>query len=64
MSHNMEDYDRKYENFNWSEIYDQADWDAPEELNVAHETCDRHVDGGDNTALVHVDEEMETTHLS
>jgi acetyl-CoA synthetase len=48
----MEDYDETYRSFDWSEVYGNADWDAPDEINVAHETCDRHAEGGDNDAMV------------
>lgn len=40
--HNMDDYDDLCETFEWSDIFAEADWDAPEELNIAHEVCDRH----------------------
>jgi acetyl-CoA synthetase len=64
MSHNLRDYDEKYDSFEWSEIYDEADWDAPEKINIAHETCDRHADGGDNEAMVHVAEDGTTTRVT
>jgi acetyl-CoA synthetase len=48
-THNMADYDDLRETFEWADIYAQADWNAPEELNVAHEVCDRHPP--DRTAL-------------
>ena len=64
MSHNLEDYDKRYNDFEWSDIYDEADWDAPDEINVAHETCDRHAEGGDNEAMVHVAEDGTTTRMS
>lgn len=64
MSHNLEDYDEKYEEFEWSDIYDEADWDAPNEINVAHETCDRHAQNGNNEAMVHVAEDGTTTRMS
>ncbi|MEM4782486.1 MAG: AMP-binding protein, partial [Halalkalicoccus sp.] len=41
-AHNMADYDELCETFEWDDIYAEADWRAPEELNVAHEICDRH----------------------
>ncbi|WP_254544150.1 acyl-CoA synthetase [Halomarina pelagica] len=28
--------------FTWDDVYAEADWDAPESLNVGHEVCDRH----------------------
>jgi acetyl-CoA synthetase len=63
--HNMADYDEVYGGFDWSEIYAEADWDAPDELNIAHETCDRHAEeDGERDALVHVSESGETTRLT
>ncbi len=40
--HNMDDYDDLCETFEWSDIFAEADWNAPDELNIAHEVCDRH----------------------
>jgi acetyl-CoA synthetase len=63
--HNLTDYDEVYEGFDWSDMYAEADWNAPDEINVAHETCDRHADGeGENDALVHVSEDGETTRMT
>ena len=64
MSHNLEDYDETYEDFEWSDIYDEANWNAPDEINVGHETCDRHAEGGNNEAMVHVAEDGTTTRMS
>ncbi|WP_276281935.1 acyl-CoA synthetase [Halorussus caseinilyticus] len=50
-SHNLPDYDDVRESFSWDDIYAEADWDAPDELNVGHEVCDRHADDGENVAL-------------
>lgn len=44
-AHNMEDYEALREGFEWSDVFEEADWNAPGELNVAHEVCDRHPDG-------------------
>ena len=41
-SHNLSDYDEVRESFSWDDVYADADWDAPDELNVGHEVCDRH----------------------
>lgn len=40
--HNMADYDEMYDAFEWADIYSEGDWNAPNELNIAHEVCDRH----------------------
>ncbi|MFB6205767.1 MAG: acyl-CoA synthetase, partial [Haloglomus sp.] len=52
---NLPDYETKYESFEWDQIYDDADWSAPDELNIAHETVDRHAEATpDRTALQYV----------
>jgi acetyl-CoA synthetase len=43
-SHNLSDYDEVRESFSWKDVYADADWDAPDELNVGHEVCDRHAE--------------------
>jgi len=32
------DYEGERETFSWGDIYAEADWDAPGELNIAHES--------------------------
>jgi acetyl-CoA synthetase len=59
--HNLEDYETARESFEWDDIYAAADWDAPERLNVAHETCDRHADDRGKVALYHVGTDGEAT---
>ncbi|GAA0245467.1 acyl-CoA synthetase [Haladaptatus pallidirubidus] len=49
--HNLHDYDEKREAFEWDEIFGEADWDAPEKLNIAHEVCDRHATDRGKVAL-------------
>ncbi|WP_306057755.1 acyl-CoA synthetase [Natronococcus wangiae] len=60
--YNLEDYETVRESFSWENIYAEADWDAPESINIAHEVCDRHVADGDRIALrqVGVDGESRT----
>lgn len=41
------EYDAVYESFEWEDALETYDWDAPAELNVAHEACDRHAGSGD-----------------
>lgn len=51
-SHNLQDYDTASEGFAWEEMYAEADWDAPDSLNIAHEVCDRHAEANpDRVAL-------------
>ncbi|MFC6905355.1 acyl-CoA synthetase [Halalkalicoccus tibetensis] len=61
-THNMADYDELCETFQWADVYGEADWDAPEELNVAHEVCDRHP--SDRTALEYAGSEGERATLA
>ncbi|MDL5362943.1 acyl-CoA synthetase [Halalkalicoccus sp. NIPERK01] len=61
-THNMADYDELCERFEWDDIYAEADWDAPDELNVAHEVCDRHPP--DRTALEYAGSEGERETLT
>ncbi|EFW90957.1 AMP-dependent synthetase and ligase [Haladaptatus paucihalophilus DX253] len=49
--HNLHDYDSERERFEWDDIFAEADWDAPERLNIAHEVCDRHADDRGKVAL-------------
>ncbi len=62
--HNMSDYERERESFSWADIYADADWDAPDELNVAHEVCDRHAENKEKVALYQVDEDGELTTMT
>jgi len=62
--HNMSEYEAAVESFEWADVYDEADWDAPASLNVAHETVDRHAADRSRIALYHVDEAGETTKLT
>ncbi|QDX39573.1 acyl-CoA synthetase [Salarchaeum sp. JOR-1] len=43
-SHNLPDYEAERDGFDWSRFFDEADWDAPEHLNIAHECVDRYAD--------------------
>jgi acetyl-CoA synthetase len=60
--HHLHDYDEVRESFTWQDIYEAADWDAPDDLNVAHEVCDRYADDRSRVALYYVgtDGERET----
>lgn len=40
---NLADYDALSEVFEWESMYAEADWDAPDTINIAHEVCDRHI---------------------
>lgn len=41
-SPNLANYEGLCEVFEWESIYADADWDAPNTINIAHEVCDRH----------------------
>ncbi|AUV81898.1 acyl-CoA synthetase [Salinigranum rubrum] len=60
--HNLSDYEDVYESFEWGDVYAAADWDAPERLNIAHETVDRHATDRSRVALYYAgtDGERET----
>ncbi|AFK19839.1 acyl-CoA synthetase [Haloferax mediterranei ATCC 33500] len=64
MTHNLGDYDATRADFSWDDIYTEASWNAPEELNIAHETVDRHAANGDRVALYQVDTDGELTTLT
>jgi len=53
-SHNLADYDAERADFSWDDIYDAADWDAPERLNIGHECVDRHATNREKVALYQV----------
>ena len=58
---NLSDYASEYESFEWDRMYAEADWSAPDELNIAHETVDRHAaETPDRTALQYVGTDGET----
>ena len=58
-THNLADYDAARESFSWDDIYAEADWSAPDELNIGHEVCDRHADGSGRVALEYAGTEGE-----
>jgi acetyl-CoA synthetase len=58
---NLTDYEAAYDDFAWDQIYDEAEWDAPDQFNIAHETCDRHADQRGKVALYHVDTDGDLT---
>ena len=42
----MTDYETAHREFDWDDVWDKFDWDAPTELNLTHETVSRHVGEG------------------
>ncbi|SFL07679.1 acetyl-CoA synthetase [Halogranum rubrum] len=62
--HNLHSYQETYDSFDWDDIYAEADWDAPDQLNIAHEVCDRHAEDRGKVALYHVGTDGERTALS
>ncbi len=63
-SHNLSDYETEREEFSWDDIYAEADWDAPGELNIAHEVVDRHATDRETVALYQVDTDGELTKMT
>ena len=63
-SHNLPDYDTTRASFSWDDIYAEADWDAPEALNIGHETVDRHADDRGQVALYQVDTDGELSTMT
>ncbi|PSQ25508.1 acyl-CoA synthetase [Halobacteriales archaeon QS_9_68_17] len=59
---NLQGYDDARRSFSWDDLNEAADWEAPERLNVAHETVDRHADDRSKVALYYhgTDGERET----
>jgi len=55
----MGDYGRLREEFAWEDVYAEADWEAPGELNIAHETVDRHAADRQRVALYFAGEDGE-----
>lgn len=62
--HNLTDYEDKRGRFSWDEIYAEADWNAPTELNIAHEVVDQHADDRESVALYQVDTDGELTKMT
>jgi acetyl-CoA synthetase len=62
--HNLHDYDDERETFEWDDIFDEADWDAPERLNIAHEVCDRHAENREKVALYYAGKDGEREKLT
>lgn len=54
------EYEEVYRNFEWDDVLDSYDWDASEELNIAHEACDRYADSG-NVGFAWVSKDGELT---
>ncbi|WP_414055248.1 acetate--CoA ligase [Macrococcus equi] len=56
-NHNMKDYDKTYENFDWKTVEKQFSWAENGKVNMAHECIDRHVEDGygEKVALLYKD---------
>lgn len=56
-NHNMKDYDKTYENFDWKAVEKQFSWAENGKVNMAHECIDRHVEDGygEKVALLYKD---------
>jgi len=56
-NHNLKDYDKTYENFDWNEIEKHFSWSETGKVNMAYECIDKHVEDGygDKVALLYKD---------
>ncbi len=61
---NLADYEGLSEVFEWDSIYADADWDAPDEINVAHEVCDRYRTDRGTVALYFVGSDGERERIT
>ncbi|ELZ06382.1 AMP-dependent synthetase and ligase [Natrialba chahannaoensis JCM 10990] len=62
--HNLASYGDECKSFSWDSIYEDADWNAPDSINIAHEVCDRHAENKEKVALYQVAEDGELTTLT
>ncbi|MFW5963793.1 MAG: acyl-CoA synthetase [Natronomonas sp.] len=63
-SHNLPDYESMRAEFSWDDIYGEAEWDAPEELNIGHEVANRHATDREKVALYQVGTDGELNKLT
>lgn len=61
---NLADYDALRDVFEWESIYADADWDAPDEINIAYEVCDRHATKRGTVALFFVGRDGERERIT
>ncbi|TDM39740.1 acetate--CoA ligase [Macrococcoides goetzii] len=56
-NHNLKDYEKTYENFDWKEIEKHLSWSETGKVNMAYECIDKHVEDGygDKVALLYKD---------
>lgn len=56
-NHNLKDYEKTYENFDWKEIEKHFSWSETGKVNMAYECIDKHVEDGygDKVALLYKD---------
>ncbi len=63
-SHNLPGYDTARQEFSWDDIYADADWDAPNDLNIGHEVADRHATDRGQVALYQVGTDGELSKMT
>ncbi|CQH63301.1 acyl-CoA synthetase (plasmid) [Halobacterium hubeiense] len=63
-THNLSDYEQARAEFSWDDVYAEADWDAPADLNVGHEVVDRHATDREKVALYQVGADGDLTRLT
>lgn len=63
-NHNIANYETAREERSWDDIYNEADRDAPDDINIAHEVCDRHAENREKVALYQVGTDGELSKLT
>lgn len=63
-SPNLANYEGLAEVFEWNHIYADTDWDAPKEINIAHEICDRHATNRGTIGLFFVGQDGERRRIT
>ena len=58
------DYESVEEAFSWEELREECDWDGRTEVNFAHESVDRHVNGSGELAILWIGADGRTEQLS
>jgi len=63
-SHNLANYETARSGFSWGDIYSEANWETPDELNIGHEVADRHATNRGRVALYQVGTDGELTTMT
>jgi len=63
-NHNIANFETAREERSWEDIYNETDRDAPIDINIAHEVCDRHGKNREKVALYQVGTDGELSKLT